>query len=40
MKEVKIDNIALSNESDFILIAGLNVLEDKGIENEVLLELK
>ena len=40
MKEVKIDNIALSNESNLILIAGLNVLEDKGIVNEVILELK
>ena len=40
MKKVKIDNIALSNESNLILIAGLNVLEDKGIVNEVIVELK
>ena len=29
MKEVKVDNILLSNESNFALIAGLNVLEDE-----------
>ena len=40
MKEVKVENISLSNESNFILIAGLNVLEDKGIVKEVVEELK
>ena len=40
MKEVKVDDISLSNESNFVLIAGLNVLEDKGIVNEVTEELK
>ena len=40
MKEVKVDDISLSNESSFTLIAGLNVLEDKGIVNEVAEELK
>ena len=40
MKEVKVDDISLSNESNFTLIAGLNVLEDKGIVNEVTEELK
>ena len=40
MKEVKVDSISLSNESNFTLIAGLNVLEDKGIVNEVIKELK
>ena len=40
MKEVKVDDISLSNESSFTLIAGLNVLEDKGIVNEVTEELK
>ena len=40
MKEVKVENISLSNESNLILIAGLNVLEDKGIVNEVIVELK
>ena len=40
MKEVKVDDISLSNESNFALIAGLNVLEDKGIVNEVAEELK
>ncbi|GIS76538.1 MAG: hypothetical protein CM1200mP12_22570 [Gammaproteobacteria bacterium] len=35
MKEEKVDDISLSNESSFTLIAGLNVLEDKGIVNEV-----
>jgi len=40
MKEVKVDNISLCNESNFILIAGLNVLEDKGVVNEVIEELK
>ena len=40
MIEVKVENISLSNESNFILIAGLNVLEDKGIVKEVVEELK
>jgi len=40
MKEVKVENISLSNESNFTLIAGLNVLEDKGIVKEVVEELK
>ena len=40
MKEVKVENISLSNESNFILIAGLNVLEDQGIVKEVIEELK
>ena len=40
MKEVKVENISLSNESNFILIAGLNVLEDKGVVKEVIEELK
>ena len=40
MIEVKIDNISVSNKSDLILIAGLNVLEYKGIMNEVIEELK
>ena len=40
MKEVKVDQISFCNESNFILIAGLNVLEDKGIVNEVIEELK
>ena len=40
MKEVKVDDISLSNESNFALIAGLNVLEDEGIVNEVTEELK
>jgi len=40
MKEVKVENISFSNESNFILIAGLNVLEDKGIVKEVIEELK
>ena len=40
MKEVKVNNIFLSNESNFTLIAGLNVLEDKGIVDEVTEELK
>ena len=40
MKEVKVNDISLSNQSNFALIAGLNVLEDKGIVNEVTEELK
>ena len=40
MKEVKVENISLSNESNFILIAGLNVFEDQGIVKEVIEELK
>ena len=40
MKEVKVEYISLSNESNFILIAGLNVLEDKGVVKEVIEELK
>ena len=40
MKEVKVGNFSLSNDSNFILISGLNVLEDKGIVTEVIKELK
>ena len=40
MKEVRLDKVSFSNESNFVLIAGLNVLEDKGIVNEVVGELK
>ena len=40
MKEVKVNDISLSNESNFVLIAGVNVLEDEGVVNEVTEELK
>ena len=35
LKEVKVANIGMSNKLPFSLIAGLNVLEEKEIINEV-----
>ncbi len=40
MKEVKIQDISISNNTDFVLISGLNVLEDEPIITEVIEELK
>tara|TARA_Y100000590_G_scaffold77704_2_gene86137 strand:+ start:2359 stop:3198 length:840 start_codon:yes stop_codon:yes gene_type:complete len=40
VKEVKIQDISISNNTDFVLISGLNVLEDEPIITEVIEELK
>ena len=40
MKEVKIGTIKFNNKKNFVLIAGLNVLEDEIIIKEVVEECK
>ena len=40
MKKVKVNDITLSNKSNFVLISGLNVLEEETILKEVIEELK
>ena len=40
MKEVKVGTIKFNNKKNFVLIAGLNVLEDESIIKEVVEECK
>ena len=40
MKEIKVNEISLSNQSNFVLIAGLNVLEDEVVIKKVIEGLK
>ena len=40
MKEIRIDDIQISNDKPFVLIAGLNVLEEEKVILEVISKCK